>query len=320
VRATAYLARVHHEALLQLGAAEPPLSPFARVLAGRFLHHGRELCRMYWQRRVAGLEGLFTATEAALAATVVALERTPHAVDDALLAVERQRSRRHLQGPGVAERLARSAGPTPAELLPLPHEFDRLLDHGFVELAVQRLLFLGGEPGGLGLGPAVEFLRGVVAPAAPGARDLREYAATLERRISEARALVPPPPEHGRGLPARVPLPWPDADAAAGAAARWLDTAADRTDLTRRHALARAALLLHDRPDAARVLLARQLAAAPRDPARVGLLLDLLARHDDDSLAALRLRAAADPTPPTGDAAVRRAFARASREAGLLPR
>ena len=63
-RAVAYLARVHHEALLQLGLApDQPLPPFARVLAGRFLHFGRELSRMYWQRRVAGLEGLFASTE-----------------------------------------------------------------------------------------------------------------------------------------------------------------------------------------------------------------------------------------------------------------
>jgi hypothetical protein len=72
-RATAYLARVHHEALLQLGLdlgpGGEPLPPFARVLAGRFLHFGRELCRMYWQRRVAGLEALFASTEAQLLRT-----------------------------------------------------------------------------------------------------------------------------------------------------------------------------------------------------------------------------------------------------------
>jgi hypothetical protein len=52
----------------------------------------------------------------------------------------------------------------------------------------------------------------------------------------------------------------------------------------------------------------------------VGLLLDLLARIDDESLATLRLRVGAAGRPPTGDDAVRRAFALAARDARLLPR
>lgn len=312
-RATAYLARVHHEALLQLGLADDqPLSPFARVLAGRFLHFGRELCRMYWQRRVAGLEALFASTEAQLLRTVLALERTPHLADDALLVVEHQRARRHLQGSGVAERLARTdIGATPGDLLPLLHEFDRLFDHGFIELAIQRALFLAGEqPGGFGVAPVAELLRAQLAD-----RDLQEYAALLERRIDETRALSPAPPEQGaRPLPPRLTLTWPDAAAVADQAATWLTTAAAEPEgLTRRHALARAALLLQGRPDAARTLLTR-----PGDPVRNGLLLDLLARLDDDSLAGLRLRVAAHA--PVGDDAVRRTFALAARDARLLPR
>lgn len=325
-RAAAYLARVHHEALLQLGLRDgQPLPPLARVLAGRFLHFGRELCRMYWQRRVAGLEDLFASTELQLLRLVVALERSPHLADDALLAVEHQRSRRHLQGSGVAARLAKTlasaAGPalSPDDLLPLPHEFDRLLDHGFVELVIQRALFLGGEqPGGYGIAPIVELLRGQLA-----ARDLQAYAATLERMIADARALSPAPPEQGSQIfPARVVLAWPGEAAVADEADAWLRIAAASAGLTRRHALARASLLLRDRPDAARALLRRLLdpaAASPRDPVHVGLLLDLLARLDDESLAGLRLRVAA-AQPPTGDDAVRRAHALAARDAGLIPR
>jgi hypothetical protein len=323
-RATAYLARVHQEALQQLGLGDgQPLPPLARVLAGRFLHFGREFSRMYWQRRVAGLEGLFASTELQLLRLVLALERSPHLTDDALLAVEHQRSRRHLQGSGVAERIARTLGAatpaiSPADLLPLPHEFDRLLDHGFVELVFQRALFLAGEqPGGFGIAPVAEMLRRQLET-----RDLQAYSATLERRIADARALSPAPPEQGNQvLPARVVLAWPSEAAAADEADAWLRLATPAADLPRRHALARASLLLRERPDAARLLLRRALdPATPRDPVRVGLLLDLLARQDDESLASLRLRVAAGPQPPLGDDAVRRAHALAARDAGLLPR
>ena len=315
-RATAYLARVHHEALLQLGLADEPLPPLARVLAGRFLHFGRELCRMYWQRRVAGLEALFASTEAQLLTTVLALERTPHFSADALLAVEHQRTRRHLQGSGVAERLARSGGPSPAALLPLLHEFDRLFDHRFVELVFQRALFLAGEPPTpYGVAPVAELLRAQLAD-----RDLPEYSELLERRIDETRALSPPPPEQAsRPLPPRVPLTWPEDQAVAELAATWLATATSSQGLTRKHALGRATLLLRERPDAARALLRRELDAGPaRDPLRVGLLLDLLARLGDESLPDLRLRAAA--ATADNDDSIRRSFALAARDGRLLPR
>ena len=326
-RAVAYLARVHQEALQQLGLVDgQPLPPLARVLAGRSLHFGRELSRMYWQRRVAGLEALFASTELQLLRLVLALERSPHLADDALLAVEHQRTRRHLQGSGVADRIAKTLGAatpsiSPAELLPLPHEFDRLLDHGFIELVIQRALFLAGEmPGAFGIAPVAEMLRHQLET-----RDLRAYAATLEARITDARALSPAPPEQGNQiLPARVVLAWPTEAAAADEADAWLriaNAAAAAAELGRRHALARASLLLRERPDAARLLLRRALEpTTTRDPVRVGLLQGLLARLDDESLAGLRLRVAAGPQPPLGDDAVRRAHALAARDAGLLPR
>ena len=65
--------------------------------------------------------------------------------------------------------------------------------------------------------------------------------------------------------------------------------------------------------------LRRELAAGPaRDPLRVGLLLDLLARLAEESLPDLRLRVAA--ATASGDDAVRRDFALAARDARLLPR
>ncbi|MEZ4452197.1 MAG: hypothetical protein R3B09_22215 [Nannocystaceae bacterium] len=78
LRALALLARVYNEALLQLGLGEDEaLPPFARLLAGRFLHCGRELVQSYTQRRVAGLEALVPAIERRLFAVSVALQSTP---------------------------------------------------------------------------------------------------------------------------------------------------------------------------------------------------------------------------------------------------
>jgi hypothetical protein len=313
-RAMAYLARTYHEALAQLGLPQgQPLPPFARLLAGRFLHFGRSFCQMYWQRRVAGLEGLFAATEGQLMRVMLALEATPHTADDALLAVERQRARRYLQGGGVAERL-KSKGVTesPAELLPIVNEFDRLVDHGFVELAIQRALFLAGEqPVGFGVAPVAEVLVELLSE-----RDLGEFRALLDRRIAEARALQPPPPEHGaKALPPRRKFGWTDAAEVAGAARRWLAEAQQASGFARRHALARAILLLRDRPDATRSLLREIL---PSKGPGIALGIELLESVDGDSLAWLRLRAAASGA--TSDVAIRRTFALASRDAGLLPR
>lgn len=307
-RAAAFLARAHNEALAQLGLPPgQPLPPFARLLAGRALHFGRSFCQMYWQRRVAGLEGIFAAAEGELLRVMLALEGSPHAGDDALLAVERQRARRHLQGGGVAERFkARGAAESPTDLLPLPHEFDRLLDHGMVELAIQRALFLAGEPPQpFGLAAMTELLREGLAR-----RDLGEFEALLKQQIAEARALQPPPPEQGaRALPARRPLAWPDAGKVADAAAGWLHAAEGAAGLARRHALGRALILLRERPDASRELIRRGATGA----AMARSLLDL---HDGEGLTWLRGATAA----ASGDAATRRAFALASRDAGLLPR
>ena len=133
------------------------------------------------------------------------------------------------------------------------------------------------------------------------------------------RATPPPPEQASRPLPPRVPLTWPEDQAVAELAATWLATATSSQGLTRKHALGRATLLLRERPDAARALLRRELDAGPaRDPLRVGLLLDLLARLGDESLPDLRLRAAA--ATADNDDSIRRSFALAARDGRLLPR
>ncbi len=315
-RATAYLARVHHEALAQLGYAslsDQPLPPFARFLSGRFVHFGRELCSMYWQRRVAGLERLFATTEAQLLTISLNLERTPHLADDALLAVERQRTRRHLQGTGVRDRLARSDSlqATVDDLLPLTHELDRLLDHGLLELAFQRALYLGATPpNALGLAGVAEFLRAELTN-----RDLGEYRNLLERRIDETTAQVPPPVQAGPGLPDRVALGYPaTADVVATAMNWWAEAQrAEPTSLPQRRALARLVLAVQGRPDASARLLSEP-DIKPLHP----VLRDLLARHDSDSLTSLRIAATA--SGPDHDADVRRQFAVAARAANLQPR
>src|SRR5690606_19911695 len=143
---------------------------------------------------------------------------------------------------------------SPAELQPLPNELERLVDHGFVDLALQRALYLAGEqPAPFGLGPVIEELRAILSQ-----RDLGEFYPLLERRVADARKLTPPPPEQGpREWPARAPWRWADAGATAEAAGRWLQEAEEAQGLIRRHAILRAVLGLRDRPDAARELLRR---------------------------------------------------------------
>lgn len=311
-RAAALLARVYREALAQLGLVSgQPLPPFGRLLAGRFLHFGRSFCQTYWQRRVAGLEGLFAATEDELLRVVLALEQSPHLGDDALLAVERQRARRYLQGSGVGARVkSRGVAESPEGLLPLPNELDRLVDHGFVDLALQRALFLAGEqPAPFGLAPVAEEMQAILSQ-----RDLGEFEGLLARRLAEARKLDPPPPEQGsRAWPVRTPWPWSDAGTAAETAASWLAEVDLAQGTARRQGLWRAVLALRDRPDATRELLRR---AKPGGlAARVARA--VLDRQDQQSLFGLRVRTAGREA---GDGWVRRAFALASRDAGLLAR
>lgn len=327
-RAHAFLARVYLQGLQSLGLQQGrPLPPFARLLAGPALYHARSFCRFYWQRRVAGLERTFAEIEFELLTLLVDLDNTPHAGDPALLAVERQQTRMYLEREGPRGRIAKRAELRPDAgvrgtelLLPFVHELDRLFDHRFIDLALERAMRRGAEPNGPGLDPLV-----AVVTEDLRERDLREYERRLARRVERARKHTPMSRHAGtRELESELPVEWPDAAAVAEQAHAWLLLAQGRgPDFARAHARARALGLLQWRPDAVTALLSSKADdAAVR--AHHDLLFALLDAVGDDELVSLRLRVAAER--PGGseaherDARIRRRFALATRDALLHPR
>jgi hypothetical protein len=327
-RAHAFLARVYLQGLQALGLSQGrPLPPFARLLAGPALYHGRSFCRFYWQQRVAGLERTFAEVEFDLLTLLVDLENTAHAGDSGLLMVERQQTRMYFEREGPRGRIAKRAEQRPDAgvrgtevLLPFVHELDRLFDHRFIDLALERSMRRGAEPDGLGLDPLV-----AVVTEDLRERDLREYERRLARRVERARKNTPSSRHAGSGeLEPELPVEWPDARAVAERAHAWLLLAHDRgPDFARAHARARAVGLLQWRPDAVVAL----LASKPDDAAvrtHHELLFALLDAVGDDDLASLRLRVAAGrpsgSEPHDRDARVRRRFALATRDALLHPR
>jgi hypothetical protein len=327
-RADAYLAKVHFQALHQIGQghANLTLPPFARLLAGRALYHGRRFCTAYWQRRVTGLATLFADTEVHLLALVLALERTPHHGDDALLTIERHRVRRYVIRPGPSDRIVRRLErwpptlpkPDPDALLPRANEIDRLLDHGLVDLAIGRALDETVGPSSPGIDTArdalVERLR---------EKDLGEHAELLESRVAQRRREKPQAPAvDSTSFHPAAPTPWPTARATADAAAAWLDVASAASGLARRHALGRAVLELDGRPDAVAVLLDRATRGDEGSAPWIPVLLALEDARDRSSLGALRRRhrASAPHRSTRGDDAVRRTMALAMRRADLQPR
>ncbi len=324
-RAHALLARVYIQAIQSLGLRPGrPLPPLARLLAGPALFHGRNFCRFYWQRRVAGLERSFAETEVDLLALLVDLDNTAHAGDPGLLAVERQRTRSYLLRSGPSSRIARRAKQRPEAralgtdlLLPLAHELARLIDHGFIDLALDEGLRAGARPGGYGLDPVVALLTEELRE-----RDLREYERRLARRVERARKSTPLARHEANAnheLEPELPVEWPSATELAEHARAWLAVAHGRgPDFARQHALGRAVLLLRDRPDAIREL----LAAGPDDRVvhdHAALLFELLDSRDGESLASLRLHvtASVDADPETR---ARQSYALAARDALLHPR
>lgn len=321
-RAHAFLARVHIQAIQSLGVLPGrPLPPLVRLLAGPALFHGRNFCRFYWQRRVAGLERIFAETEVDLLALLIDLDNTAHAGDPGLLAVERQRTRSYLLRSGPTSRIAKRAQQRAEAralgtelLLPLAHELGRLIDQGFIDLALDEGLRAGAEAGGYGLDPMVALLTEQLRH-----RDLREYERRLARRVARARKSTPTARLEGRReIEPELPVEWPSATELAEQARAWLAVAHGRgPDFARQHALGRAVLSLRDRPDALRELLSTpsdDLIVHDHDP----LLLTLLDARDGESLAALRVRVATDK-PDDPDAA-RRSYALAARDSLLHPR
>jgi hypothetical protein len=327
-RAHAFLARVYLQSLQSLGLSQGrPLPPFARLLAGPALYHARSFCRFYWQRRIAGLERTFAEVEFELLTLLVDLENTPHAGDTALLAVERQQTRMHFEREGPRGRIAKRAEQRPDAgvrgtevLLPFVHELDRLFDHRFIDLALERAMRHGADPNGPGLDPLV-----AVVTEDLRERDLREYERRLARRVERARKNTPSSRHAGtRELEPELPVEWPNAAMVAEQAHAWLSLAHERgPDFERAHARARAVGLLQWRPDATKAL----LASKPDDAAvraHHDLLFALLDAVGDDDLASLRLRVAAErpsgSEPQDRDARIRRRFALATRDALLHPR
>jgi hypothetical protein len=337
-RARALLAKVYLQATQQLGvtAEGRPPAPLARLLAGRALHHGRQLCVAYLQGRIAGLAALVHEVEANLLALVVALDRSPHHGDGGRLLVELEETRRYLQRPGVRDRIARhgaEAGRAPAALpgpSPLPDDLARLLDHGLVDLAIAKAIEAAVHPEGPGLRAVEQHLRDALAHAERG-----EYTALLEHRLARARARVPPPPEHGPAPALRASdPPWPGAERVADEASAWIERAPPEPGLPRAYALGRALLLVRARPDAlVRLLdLATAPEASPALQGAVGWLARELRARDDGRLSWLQRRVAAEPDPSRGDhgtdgaalheaeAARRRRHALTVREADRQPR
>ena len=320
-RAHAFLAQVYLQALDSLGLPPGrPLPAFARLLAGPALFHARSFCRFYWQRRVAGLEHTFADTELRMLELLIDLDNTAHAGDPALLAIERQRTRVYLQRSGPSSRIARRARSRPDArglgsdlLLPFVHELDRLFDHGLIDPALDRAMHLGAASGGYGIDPVAAAVTEDLRE-----RDLREYERRLGRRVERARRRTHSSRHRGsKELDPELPVEWPEAAEVALEAQAWLAIAHGRApDFARRHALARAVLALRTRPDAVRELLG---AETPAVVAARPLLLELLVAFDEQSLASLRARVAAEADDPS-DAAVRRRYALAARDALLHPR
>lgn len=336
-RARALLAKTYLQATQQLGVGvgRPP-EPFARLLAGRALHYGRLFCLSYWQGRVAGLAALFGEVEQGLPTLAIALEGSPHHGDAARAAVELDEARRYVTRDGPRERLERRRAERramawgPERLRPLPNELDRLLELGFVDLAIARALDEAARPDGPGLRPMEQLLRDAVARAERG-----ESLALLDLRLSRARARTTPPPEHGTGHTAHAAeLPWPRAEAVAEEAAAWIERAPPGTGLPRRYALGRALLLIRSRPDALVLLLDRTTAddASPALRAASAWLEPELAARDDGRLPWLQRRVAAQvthaeagtddarPIDHAAEADRRRRYAVRMREADRQPR
>ncbi|HFE44900.1 MAG TPA: hypothetical protein ENJ18_05310 [Nannocystis exedens] len=315
IKANALLARTYNEALLQLGLPpKGPLPPLARVLAGRFLHYGRDFVSTQWRRRVPGLDDLAQAIERRLLQVLLAVEATPYVGDDALLTTERAACRRYLQGVAVGRRLSADGKPPPSDLLaPWTAEIDRWIDLGFTDQATDLALAYSRR---VGIDPAESFLQ--------NALQMRHRADGRRRavqRFNEVREQDSPPPLEGEEpIPRRGPKPWPVAPAITGPIFDRLGS-----DTPRRQALVEAILTLRARPDAALYGLAELVPTSSHSTeirrsdrvAEIDWLLPEVEARSPLTREHLRLAVAAAKmrTPPPGEASersLRRNFALAA--------
>ncbi len=315
IKANALLARTYNEALLQLGLPpKGPLPPLARVLAGRFLHYGRDFVSTQWRRRVPGLDDLAKAIEHRLLQVLIAVEATPYFADDALLTTERAACRRYLQGVAVGRRLSSEGEPSPNEqLAPWTAEIDRWIDLGFTDQATDLAIAYSRR---VGADPTESLLQGALQ-----ARRREDGRRRAVKRFNELREQDSPPPLEGEEpMPRRRPQAWPTVEAIT-------DPIFDRlsSDTPRRQALAEAILAFRARPDAALYGLAELVPKSSHSTeirrsdrvAEIDWLLPEIEAMSPVTRTRLRLAVAAAKmrTPPPGDAAersLRRSFALAA--------
>ncbi len=313
-RARAYLAKVYAHALRQLGVgpAHPP-GPLGRLLAAQAIHYGRSFCDAYWRRRVAGLYPLCAETEVSMLRAVLALEADSTAGDVPIAALELDEGRRYLLRKDTTARLEKALATAtsplaPNRLAPLASDLNRLLEHGFVDLAIGRALSLRKQ-GNLPLSAVEQLLHAGLADV-EGDEYVQRLSARIERNRKSGGAVPSGRLEHD-------PDPsWPSASAIARTQ---LDTlSAAPSEFAYRYALAQTVLVFRARPDALRVALERA-ATSTVDPIVRALptLRAVLDELDDGRLAGLRRQVATDAAIVTDpEARLRRAFALVAREAG----
>ncbi len=312
--ARAYLAKVHAHALRQLGieTTRPP-GPFGRLLAALSIHYGRSLCTAYWHRRVPGLGTLFNETERAILWAVLVLEADSSAGDPPLVAYELSMGRQYLERPDVHGRLLkafeRDLGPqSPDRVEPIANALPRLLEHGFVDLAIARALTLRTR-GNVPLADIEQLLRSGLT-----AVEGEEYLERLDTRLERDPGASPP--ASAASLDHAADPDWPSASVVARGQLEAIEAA--NSEFARRFALGRAVLVFRARPDALRVALDRAAnSLQPQVATAVPLLRAVLDELDDGRLAWLRRQAETDVRIVTDEeAATRRSFARIAREAG----
>lgn len=311
--ARGYLAKVHIHALRQLGLERTRApAPFERLLAALAIHYGRTFCDAYLRRRVAGLWPVCAEAEHTILEAVLALESDSGTGDVPIVVLEWYQGRRYLARGDVRSRLRQQSERAVDRLAPIVAELPRLVEHGFVDLAIARAATLQRK-GNLRQEAVATLLRATLEHA-----EATEYLERLHARLARGlrrsgRA------EWGSLDHARDPT-WPTASVVARQQLEAIESA--DSAFARQYARGRAVLMFRERPDALRVALDR--AARATDPAiaaSVQLLRAVLDERDDGRLANLRLQTTTEAfLPAEPEAARRQATAYTARAAGDVPR